>query len=179
MAKIIKKKVGKMKIKKSKNIKKRSESNEGASVVSDDVQEEDTETITAVSDPISYDEDEGKQDLNPELSTDEEGEAEEEDERKRNKLVQAISSMGGRHRSTRLEERSEAALLVSEFGVNAEGPEAKIELSDLIPTASKKAQKQLGNLQKRDRTLDTPLSRYYTKHWFTCPKNLRPSHHDL
>uniref|UniRef100_A0A3B4AFY5 Uncharacterized protein n=1 Tax=Periophthalmus magnuspinnatus TaxID=409849 RepID=A0A3B4AFY5_9GOBI len=85
-----------------------------------------------------------EEDLNPEISADEE-EANEEDERKRNKLVQAISSMGGGHRSTRLEERSEAVIQVSEFGVNAVGEGSKIELSDLIPTATKKKNLKIQN----------------------------------
>ncbi|KAK7889722.1 hypothetical protein WMY93_025282 [Mugilogobius chulae] len=112
--------------------------------------------------PVRYDEDEEEEDFNPELSADEE-DADEDDERKRNKLVQAISSMGGGHRSSRLQERSEAALQVSEFGVNAVGEESKIELSDLIPSATKKVKKQIETLQRSRRTLETPLSRQETE----------------
>lgn len=158
MAKVIKKKVSKIKLKKSKKVKKRSETNGDSSAISVGDSEDVTEQTSAVSGAVRYDEDEEEEDLNPELSADEE-EREEEDERRRNKLLQAIKSMGGGHRSTRLEERSEAALLMSEFSVNTEGEGSKIELSDLIPTASKKAQKQIETLQKSRRTLDTPLSR--------------------
>ncbi|XP_055086309.1 U3 small nucleolar RNA-associated protein 14 homolog A [Periophthalmus magnuspinnatus] len=159
MAKVMKKKVGKMKVKKGKKVKKRQETNGDSS---GEMQEE-TEDFTAVSGAVRYDDDDGEEeDLNPEISADEE-EANEEDERKRNKLVQAISSMGGGHRSTRLEERSEAVIQVSEFGVNAVGEGSKIELSDLIPTATKKAQKQIETLQRGRKTLDTPLSRQETE----------------
>ncbi|XP_055008133.1 U3 small nucleolar RNA-associated protein 14 homolog A [Boleophthalmus pectinirostris] len=159
MAKVTKKKVGKMKVKKSKKVKKRLETSGDSS---DEMQEE-SEDFTAVSEPVRYDDDDDDdEDLNPELSADEE-EPDEEDERKRNKLVQAISSMGGGHRSARLEERSEAAVQVSEFGVTAAGEGSKVELSDLIPSATKKAHKQIETLQRRSKTLETPLSRQETE----------------
>uniref|UniRef100_A0A8C6UUT0 UTP14C small subunit processome component n=1 Tax=Neogobius melanostomus TaxID=47308 RepID=A0A8C6UUT0_9GOBI len=137
-----------MKLKKSKKIKKRPGINDETSAVSDEMQEEDSEDIAAVPDAIRYDEDEGEEDLNPEL---------------KEQVGPGHRLLGRGHRSTRLEERSEAALLVSEFGANAEGDGAKIELSDLLPTASKKAQKQIETLKKSNRTLDTPLSRQETE----------------
>ncbi|XP_072300311.1 U3 small nucleolar RNA-associated protein 14 homolog A [Eucyclogobius newberryi] len=163
MVKNMKTKVGKTKVKKDKPVKKRAETDANVLGLSGEMQEEETKECTSVPEAVRFDEDEEEEeDLHPELSADEE-EADGEDERKRNKLVQAIGSMGREHRNTRLQERSEAALLVSEFDVNAVGEGSKVELSDLIPSATKKAQKQIESLQRSHRTLDTPLSRQETE----------------
>ncbi|XP_077416098.1 U3 small nucleolar RNA-associated protein 14 homolog A [Vanacampus margaritifer] len=88
-----------------------------------------------------------------------------DDERKRQKLVEAISSLGGAKRRKKLAERSEPAVQRSEFTVNAEGEGDKINLTDLmksmykIPTVSTMSKKQLKNLQHRTKTIECPLSR--------------------
>ncbi|KAK2839382.1 hypothetical protein Q5P01_013122 [Channa striata] len=87
-----------------------------------------------------------------------------ENERKRHKLLEAISALGGR-RKTNLGERSEAAVQMSEFTVNAEGEGDKIDLAELIGTMEEtlavpaKTKKQLKNLQKSKRTIECPLSK--------------------
>ncbi|XP_067084773.1 U3 small nucleolar RNA-associated protein 14 homolog A isoform X2 [Osmerus mordax] len=91
-----------------------------------------------------------------------------DDERKNRKLLEAISSLGGKKRK-KLAERSEASIQVSEFTVNAEGEGEKINLSDLIGTMDKttaslsKTKKQLKNLQNSHTTLETPLSKQETQ----------------
>uniref|UniRef100_A0A8C7VAJ5 UTP14C small subunit processome component n=1 Tax=Oncorhynchus mykiss TaxID=8022 RepID=A0A8C7VAJ5_ONCMY len=91
-----------------------------------------------------------------------------DDERKHCKLLEAISSLGGKKRK-KLTERSEASIQVSEFTVNAEGEGDKIHLSDLIGTLDKtpsaliKTKKQLKNLQHNQSTLETPLTRKETE----------------
>nr|XP_046173777.1 U3 small nucleolar RNA-associated protein 14 homolog A isoform X1 [Oncorhynchus gorbuscha] len=91
-----------------------------------------------------------------------------DDERKHCKLLEAISSLGGKKRK-KLTERSEASIQVSEFTVNAEGEGDKINLSDLIGTLDKtpsaliKTKKQLKNLQHNQSTLETPLTRKETE----------------
>lgn len=98
-------------------------------------------------------------------SEDEEGS---DDERKHKKLLEAISSMGGRKRKKQ-NERSEASVQVSEFFVNAEGTGEKINLSDLLGTvektsgASNKTKKQLRNLQNSQGTLALPLNKQETE----------------
>ncbi|XP_067263920.1 U3 small nucleolar RNA-associated protein 14 homolog A isoform X3 [Chanodichthys erythropterus] len=97
-------------------------------------------------------------------SEDEEGS---DDERKHNKLLEAISSMGGRKRKQN--ERSEASLQVSEFFVNAEGTGEKVMLSDLLgtvektPGTSNKTKKQLRKLENSKDTLDLPLNKQETE----------------
>uniref|UniRef100_A0A4W5LDC9 Uncharacterized protein n=1 Tax=Hucho hucho TaxID=62062 RepID=A0A4W5LDC9_9TELE len=77
-------------------------------------------------------------------------------ERKHCKLLEAISSLGGKKRK-KLTERSEESIQVSEFTVKGEGD--KINLSDLIgtlgktPSALMKTKKQLKNLQHNQSTL--------------------------
>uniref|UniRef100_A0A8B9HB39 UTP14C small subunit processome component n=1 Tax=Astyanax mexicanus TaxID=7994 RepID=A0A8B9HB39_ASTMX len=101
-------------------------------------------------------------------SEDEEGS---EDERKHTKLLEAISSLGGRRRMKQTE-RSEASLQVSEFSVAADGAGEKVELSDLLgtmektPGAPNKTKKQLKNLQNRKDTLELPLSKQETEKVF-------------
>ncbi|CAL9689987.1 unnamed protein product [Knipowitschia caucasica] len=163
MGKIMKKKVDKIKANKGKRVKRRPKSNGDSSDVFNETPEEDIGVFTAVPEAVRYDDDVEEEDFDPQLSADEVEAEEEDDERKRNKLVQAISSMGKGRKSSRLEERSEAALIVSEFGVNSVGESGKVELSDLIPSATKKAQKQIETLKRGRRTLETPLSRQETE----------------
>ncbi|XP_076867612.1 U3 small nucleolar RNA-associated protein 14 homolog A [Brachyhypopomus gauderio] len=98
-------------------------------------------------------------------SEDEEGS---DDERKHAKLLEAISSLGGRRRKKQVE-RSEASGQVSEFSVTAEGAGEKINLCDLLGTMEKthgapsKTKKQLKNLQNCKHTLELPLSRQQTE----------------
>uniref|UniRef100_A0A673GL91 U3 small nucleolar RNA-associated protein 14 homolog A-like n=1 Tax=Sinocyclocheilus rhinocerous TaxID=307959 RepID=A0A673GL91_9TELE len=89
-------------------------------------------------------------------------------ERKHKKLLEAISSMGGRKRKKQ-SERSEASVQVSEFFVNAEGTGEKVNISDLLGTvektsgASNKTKKQLRNLQNSKGTLALPLNKQQTE----------------
>uniref|UniRef100_A0A3P8VGC0 UTP14C small subunit processome component n=1 Tax=Cynoglossus semilaevis TaxID=244447 RepID=A0A3P8VGC0_CYNSE len=89
-------------------------------------------------------------------------------ERKRLKLLEAISALGGK-KKRRIGERSEAAVNMSEFTVNAEGEGDKIQLSDLIQSANEtqtvplKTRKQLKHLQQQHNTLDSPLSKQETQ----------------
>ncbi|XP_026233083.1 utp14 domain-containing protein [Anabas testudineus] len=145
MAKVSKKKMSK------KSVRKRSEvSDKSAAMKSDGV----------------YDDDEEENYLNEaeDNITSEEEQDGGEDERKRQKLLEAISALGGK-RKKRLEERSEAAVQMSEFTVNAEGEDDKIDLSDLIGTMEKspavpaKTRKQLKNLQQGKRTIERPFSK--------------------
>lgn len=87
------------------------------------------------------------------------GEAE---ERRRLRLLEAISGLSGRKRP--LQERREAASSVSEFSVSAEGEADRVRLSDLIRTgtdggaAPAQTRRQLQNLQRGVGTVDSPLS---------------------
>ncbi|XP_029386264.1 U3 small nucleolar RNA-associated protein 14 homolog A [Echeneis naucrates] len=84
------------------------------------------------------------------------------DERKRQRLLEAISALGGK-RKRKLGERSEAAVQMSEFTVSGEGE--KVNLSDLIGTIDKnaaipaKTKKQLKTLQQSNKTVECPLSK--------------------
>ncbi|KAM9787681.1 U3 small nucleolar RNA-associated protein 14 homolog A [Syngnathus typhle] len=88
-----------------------------------------------------------------------------DDERKRLKLVEAISSLGGAKRKKKIGERSEPAVQKSEYTVNAEGEGDKINLSDLLNSMNKvsavsnHSKKQLKNLQRCKKTIECPLSR--------------------
>lgn len=147
MAKVSKKKVSKKSLKKSSKV---------------------TDKIAAVKLDVVYDDDH-EEDLN---EADENITSEEEDggedERKRQKLLEAISSLGGK-RKKKLGERSEAAVQMSEFTVNAEGEGDKINLTDLIGTMEKtsavptKTKKQLKNLQRIKKTIECPLSKQETE----------------
>ncbi|XP_012737264.2 U3 small nucleolar RNA-associated protein 14 homolog A [Fundulus heteroclitus] len=96
------------------------------------------------------------------------GEDEGEDERKRQKLLQAISALGGKRKKA-LGERSEAAVDMSEFSVNPEDGPGKVQLSDLMGTLEKtpavpaKTRKLLENLQRNKKTVDSPLSKQETE----------------
>ncbi|XP_040913880.1 U3 small nucleolar RNA-associated protein 14 homolog A [Toxotes jaculatrix] len=146
MAKVSKKNVRKKSLKKS--LRKSSEESESAAakldVAYDD--EEDEENRNEADENISSEEEDG------------------EDERRRQKLLEAISAIGGK-RKKKLGERSEAAVQMSEFTVNAEGEGEKIDLSDLIGTMDKtpavpaKTKKQLKNLQQSKTTIECPLSK--------------------
>ncbi|XP_063353209.1 U3 small nucleolar RNA-associated protein 14 homolog A [Pelmatolapia mariae] len=86
------------------------------------------------------------------------------DERKRQKLLEAIGTLSGKRKKT-LGERSEAAVHMSEFTVNAEGEGDKVDLSDLIgsmkttPGLSGKSKKRLKNLEQSRKTIECPLSK--------------------
>lgn len=142
MAKVSKKKADK------KSVKKRSKVPAESAVERPDV--------------VVYDEDDDEE-LRDENITSEE-EEEDEDDRKRQKLLEAISSLGSK-RKKNVGERSEAAVQMSEFTVNAEGEGDKIDLSELIGTMEKtpavptKSTKQLKNLERIKKTIESPLSK--------------------
>ncbi|XP_037645731.1 U3 small nucleolar RNA-associated protein 14 homolog A [Sebastes umbrosus] len=121
------------------------------------------EETTAVKPDVPYD-DEEDEDLNKADENITSEEEEDDDDRKRQKLLEAISALGGK-RKKKLGERSEAAVLMSEFTVNAEGEGDKMDLSDLIgtmeqtPAVSAKTKKQLKTLQRSRRTIECPLSK--------------------
>ncbi|GLD51570.1 U3 small nucleolar RNA-associated protein 14 homolog A-like protein [Lates japonicus] len=124
-----------------------------------------TEKSAAVKPHVVYDDCEEEEVLNEadENITSEE-EEDDNDERKRQKLLEAISALGGK-RKKKLGERSEAAVQMSEFTVNAAGEGDKIDLSDLIgtmdsnPSVPAKTKKQLKNLQQTKKTIECPLSK--------------------
>lgn len=122
-----------------------------------------SEAVTSAMAADSGDEEELHTDPEQAISASEDEEGS-EDERKHNKLLEAISSMGGRKRKKQ-SERSEASVQVSEFFVNAEGAGDKINLSDLLGVvektsgASNKTKKQLRNLQSTKETLELPLNK--------------------
>ncbi|XP_034550117.1 U3 small nucleolar RNA-associated protein 14 homolog A [Notolabrus celidotus] len=142
----LKKKISKKKVKK---VKKSSE-----------VMEDSTEVSTEVVYDEEEDEDVNKADENISSGEEEDG----EDDRRHQKLLEAINSLGAKRKRT-LGERSEAAVQMSEYGVNAEGEGDKVDLSDLIgtlektPAVSAKTKKQLKGLQKSQRTIECPLSK--------------------
>ncbi|XP_036028609.1 U3 small nucleolar RNA-associated protein 14 homolog B-like [Onychomys torridus] len=81
--------------------------------------------------------------------------------RKCQKLLEAVSSLGGK-KSWKLAERSEASLIVSEFNVTSEGSGEKLVLSDLLESATALSslaavKKQL--LRARSKTLAVPLDK--------------------
>ncbi|XP_029968644.1 U3 small nucleolar RNA-associated protein 14 homolog A [Salarias fasciatus] len=96
--------------------------------------------------------------------TSEEEEEDGQDERRHQKLLEAISALGGKRKKT-LGERSEAATQMSEFTVNSKGEGDRIDLSELIDTAQKtpavpnKTRKQLKSLKKLKKTIECPLSK--------------------
>ncbi|XP_072126765.1 U3 small nucleolar RNA-associated protein 14 homolog A [Mobula birostris] len=87
-----------------------------------------------------------------------------DDERKHQKLLEAISSLGDKKRKKKTE-RTEASLQISEFTVSSEGTNEKIELSDLVgniqPSSSSlnKVKKQLTKFEKTNKPLDLPLNK--------------------
>ncbi|XP_012969220.1 U3 small nucleolar RNA-associated protein 14 homolog B [Mesocricetus auratus] len=94
------------------------------------------------------------------LSTSED-EGDSDGERKCQKLLEAVSSLGGRN-SWKLAERSEASLIMSEFNVTSEGSGEKLVLSDLLEPAATLSslatvKKQL--LRVKSKTLDIPLGK--------------------
>ncbi|XP_015253942.1 PREDICTED: U3 small nucleolar RNA-associated protein 14 homolog A-like [Cyprinodon variegatus] len=109
---------------------------------------------------------EGMDGAEEEVTSSEEDEG--QDERKRQKLLEAISALGGKRKKT-LGERSEAAVHMSEFSVNTEGGPGKVELADLIGSLEKtsavpnKRKKELKKMQHINKTLDSPLSKQETE----------------
>ncbi|KAM9710548.1 U3 small nucleolar RNA-associated protein 14 homolog A-like, partial [Menidia menidia] len=97
------------------------------------------------------------------VSSEEEDGEDGEDDRKRRRLLEAIMALGGKRKKT-LGERSEAAALMSEFTVTAEGEAERVELSDLVgaaggaPAVPAQSRKQLRSLQRSQRTEECPLS---------------------
>ncbi|XP_067853105.1 U3 small nucleolar RNA-associated protein 14 homolog A [Heptranchias perlo] len=87
-----------------------------------------------------------------------------DDERKHQKLLEAISSLSDKKRK-KLAERTEASLQVSEFTVSSEGANEKIKLSDLLGTIQPSSsslnsvKKQLKKFGKTNKTLGLPLSK--------------------
>ncbi|KAM4560592.1 U3 small nucleolar RNA-associated protein 14 homolog A [Fundulus diaphanus] len=117
--------------------------------------------------PLVYEEEEaGMGRAEGDIGSSEEDEG--EDERKRQKLLQAISALGGKRKKA-LGERSEAAVDMSEFSVNPEDGPGKVQLSDLMGTLEKtpavpaKTRKLLKNLQRTKKTIDSPLSKQETE----------------
>lgn len=145
MAKVSKKKTSKKRVRKISKVPDKSAAVK-PDVVYDDDDEEEEDLNEAEENITSEEEDDG------------------EDERKRQKLLEAISALGGKKKK-RLGERSEAAVQMSEFTVNAQGEGDKIDLSDLIGTMEKtpavpdKAKRQLKNLQQGKRTIECPVSK--------------------
>ncbi|XP_028616424.1 U3 small nucleolar RNA-associated protein 14 homolog B [Grammomys surdaster] len=94
------------------------------------------------------------------LSTSED-EGDSDGERKCQKLLEAVNSLG-RKNKWKLAERSEASLRVSEFNVTSEGSGEKLVLSDLLGSATAlpslaAVKKQLHRVKSK--TLTTPLSK--------------------
>ncbi len=147
MAKVCKKKVSKKKLTKSPEVTDKSAAVR-PDVVDDDDDDEEEDFHKA------------EENINSEEEEEEDGV---EGERKRQKLLEAISALDGRRKKKG--ERSEAAVQMSEFTVNAEGEGDKIDLSDLIGTMEKtpavpsKTKKQLKNLQQSKKTIECPLSK--------------------
>ncbi|MED6236394.1 hypothetical protein ATANTOWER_008497 [Ataeniobius toweri] len=90
-----------------------------------------------------------------------------EHERKRQKLLEGISTLGGKRRAQG--ERSEAAVHMSEFSVNTDGGPGKVKLSDLIgifeknPAVPAKSRRQLKNLRRVKKSINSPLSKEETE----------------
>ncbi|XP_061699371.1 U3 small nucleolar RNA-associated protein 14 homolog A [Syngnathoides biaculeatus] len=120
-------------------------------------------TVPVENPDVSYDfEEDGFDKADDSIASD--GEEDSDNERKRQKLVEAISSLGGARRKKITGERSEPALQKSEFTVNAEGEGVKIKLTDLmksmdkISAVSAKAKKQLKKLHQSKKTVECPVT---------------------
>ncbi|XP_030199747.1 U3 small nucleolar RNA-associated protein 14 homolog A [Gadus morhua] len=91
-----------------------------------------------------------------------------DDDRKHQKLLEAISALGGK-KKRRLAERSEATIQISEFSVDAKGEGEKINLSDLIqtiaktPAVSAQTKSHLKKLKLEEKTVDSPLTKPETE----------------
>ncbi|KAG8552969.1 hypothetical protein GDO81_003191 [Engystomops pustulosus] len=99
--------------------------------------------------------------MEPELSASED-EDDGDAERKHQRLLDAISALGGSKRKKK-SERTEASLQVSEFGISAEGVREKVCLSDLIKPikkekALKKMKSQLGIIKPK-KSLELPMNK--------------------
>ncbi|XP_075394831.1 U3 small nucleolar RNA-associated protein 14 homolog A [Tenrec ecaudatus] len=91
-----------------------------------------------------------------------EDEGENDGERKHQKLLEAISSLGGKNR-WKLTERSEASLKVSEFNVSSDGTREKLVLSDLLQSVKASSslvtiKKQLTRVKSK-KTVQLPLNK--------------------
>ncbi|KAM4664540.1 U3 small nucleolar RNA-associated protein 14 homolog A isoform 2-T2 [Discoglossus pictus] len=95
-----------------------------------------------------------------------EDEEDSDNERKHRKLLDAISSLDGKKRR-KLQERTEASLQVSEFGISSEGTGEKISLSDLIEPIKKSTslapvKKQLNKVTQQ-KSEELPLTKEETQ----------------
>lgn len=114
---------------------------------------------------VAYDEEDDEEIHDEDITSEEVQEEHDGDERRRQKLLEAIGALGGRKRRTHLGERSEAAVNMSEFSVTADGEGDRVELSELIGTMEKtpavpnRSTKQLKVLQRSNKTVESPLSR--------------------
>ncbi|KAG7239112.1 hypothetical protein INR49_029992 [Caranx melampygus] len=131
-----------------------------------------TEEDTVLRQDVIYDDGGEEEQLNEAdeniASEEEEESVDDKDERKRQKLLEAISALGGK-RKKKLGERSEAAVQMSEFMINAEGEGDKVALSDLIetmdenPAVPAKTKKQLKTFQQSSKAIECPLSKQETE----------------
>ncbi|CAB1417864.1 unnamed protein product [Pleuronectes platessa] len=140
-------KMSKTKTMSSKRVKKSSEGSETKKHV---VYDEEEERLNEADVNITSEEEEGDDGYN--------------DERKRQKLLEAINALGVQ-RKKKLAERSEASVYMSDFTVTAEGEGDKMDLSELIVTVDKnpavpaKTKKQLKNLEQSKKTIECSLSK--------------------
>uniref|UniRef100_A0A8C2YJH9 U3 small nucleolar RNA-associated protein 14 homolog A-like n=1 Tax=Chinchilla lanigera TaxID=34839 RepID=A0A8C2YJH9_CHILA len=95
-----------------------------------------------------------------------EDEGDSDEERKHQKLLQAISSLDKKNR-WKLAERSEASLTVSEFNVSSEGSGERLGLSDLLEpvkaSSSFAVMKKQLNKVKSKKTVELPLNKEEVK----------------
>ncbi|XP_013883625.1 U3 small nucleolar RNA-associated protein 14 homolog A [Austrofundulus limnaeus] len=121
--------------------------------------------VSSVEPPVVYDDDDDDEDADLNAAGDEDlSSEEEENERKHQKLLEAISALGGEKKQ--LGERSEAATCMSEFTMRAEGEADKVQLSDLIgttPAVSTHVRKQLKDLERSKKTVECPVSKQETQ----------------
>lgn len=114
---------------------------------------------------VAYDEEDDEEIHDEDITSEEVQEEHDGDERRRQKLLEAIGALGGRKRRTHVGERSEAAVNMSEFSVTADGEGDRVQLSELIGTMEKtpavpnRSTKQLKVLQRSNKTVESPLSR--------------------
>lgn len=131
-----------------------------------------TEEDTVLTQDVVYDDGGQEEQLNEAddniASEDEEEDMDDKDDRKREKLLEAISALGGK-RKKKLGERSEAAVQMSEFMINAKGEGDKVGLSDLIqtmdqnPAVPAKTKKQLKTFHQNSKAAECPLSKQETE----------------
>ncbi|XP_057715135.1 U3 small nucleolar RNA-associated protein 14 homolog A [Corythoichthys intestinalis] len=120
-------------------------------------------SVPDVTPDVSYDYEDGIAEADDTIAS--EAEEDSDDERKRQKLVEAISSLGGTKRKKKLGERSEPAVQKSEFTINAEGEGVKVNLKDLtkslhkMTAVSNNTKKMLKILQQNHKPVKCPLSK--------------------